>query len=269
MANLTPKEKRIIEEVLRMSDGYVLDFSNRTFQEFFWDTFKIDIYDAKYAFNGDSKAKKLRAFLQLESDQVVGKALNELIPMIEYFYPDTKIPTDYFEIVQRLLGNKSPKVKTVDDFLKEDFGNIDLNKIKDIEGSVAQVLESRLKESIICINQYAPLAAIFLLGSILEGILYAIANKNPKIFNQASCAPKKDGKPKTFDEWKLAELIDVAYETKFIRLDVKKFSHELRDFRNYIHPYVQMSSNFAPDKHTAEICLQVLKAAIAGLNKKE
>jgi len=50
-----------------------------------------------------------------------------------------------------------------------------------------------------------------------------------------------------------------------LRLDVKKFSHVMRDFRNYIHPYEQMASKFNPDKHTAEICLQVLRAAIVGL----
>ena len=71
---------------------------------------------------------------------------------------------------------------------------------------------------------------------------------------------------KRFPDWKLAELIDVACELGYLRLDVKKFSHTLRDFRNYIHPYEQMSSGFSPDKHTAEICLQVLRAAIASLS---
>ena len=40
-----------------------------------------------------------------------------------------------------------------------------------------------------------------------------------------------------------------------------------RGFRNYIHPYQQQASNFAPDEHTARICLQVLKAAIAQLSE--
>jgi hypothetical protein len=50
-------------------------------------------------------------------------------------------------------------------------------------------------------------------------------------------------------------------------LDVKKFSHALRDFRNYIHPYEQMASRFNPDAHTAQICFQVLRAAISALSK--
>ncbi len=47
---------------------------------------------------------------------------------------------------------------------------------------------------------------------------------------------------------------------------VKKFSHSLRDFRNYIHPYEQVSSRFNPDEHTARISWQVLKAALFQLS---
>ena len=70
---------------------------------------------------------------------------------------------------------------------------------------------------------------------------------------------------KAFPDWSLAQMIDVACELGYLKIDVRKFSHALRDFRNYIHPYQQMSSQFAPDKHTAEICIQVLRAAIASL----
>ena len=66
----------------------------------------------------------------------------------------------------------------------------------------------------------------------------------------------------------VSQLIDVACEIGFLKIDVKKFSHALRDFRNYIHPYQQFSSKFTPDSHTAKICFQVLKAAIADLNSE-
>ena len=91
--------------------------------------------------------------------------------------------------------------------------------------------------------------------------------QNPRSFNQAASAPKdKDGKVRPFQDWSLAQFIDAAHSLGLLKLDVKKFGHALRDFRNYIHPYQQMASGFAPDEHTAEICLQVLKAAIASLS---
>jgi hypothetical protein len=69
-------------------------------------------------------------------------------------------------------------------------------------------------------------------------------------------------------KWIIAnDFINVARDLNLVGEDVKKFSHALRDFRNYIHPYQQMSSNFNPDEHTAQICWKVLQAAITQLSK--
>ena len=58
----------------------------------------------------------------------------------------------------------------------------------------------------------------------------------------------------------------MANDIGLLQQDVKTFSHGLREFRNYIHPEQQMSSGFKPDKHTAELCFQTLKAALAGVS---
>jgi hypothetical protein len=113
----------------------------------------------------------------------------------------------------------------------------------------------------------APLAAIFLCGSTLEGILLGIACRKPREFNGSALSPKdKAGKPRQFHDWNLNDFINVARDLNLVGEDVKKFSHGLRDFRNYIHPYQQMTSSFNPDEHTAKICWQVLRAAIAQLS---
>lgn len=44
--------------------------------------------------------------------------------------------------------------------------------------------------------------------------------------------------------------------------------HDLRNFRNYLHPHQQMISGFTPDEHTAKVCFQVLKAALASVAGK-
>lgn len=91
-----------------------------------------------------------------------------------------------------------------------------------------------------------------------------IALKYPADFNRANSSPKdnKTGKVRNFYEWTLSNLIDVSHEFGLLKEDVKKFCHILRDFRNYIHTYEQMSHNFHHDEHTAKICFQVLKAAL-------
>lgn len=254
-----------------MANGYVLDFSNNTFAEFFREAANIDIYAPKYAFNGDSKAKRLRAFWETEPDALVGKVLAGLLEVWQYNAARNGQTNDSLQykqaavIVARLTGKQPDPVATEQEFLHRQYQNISIKNLS-IDLNLAPVLESRLAEAQHCLES-APLATIFLCGSILEGILLGVALQKPKEFNQAANSPKdKDNKVKPFHEWSLAQFIDVAHGLGALKLDVKKFSHELRDFRNYIHPYQQLASKFTPDKHTAEICLQVLKAAIADLS---
>ena len=61
-----------------MGGGYVLDFSNKTFAEFFDDEFQVDIYDDTYAIGGDSKAKRLRFFIRLSTPRQAGRVLRAL-----------------------------------------------------------------------------------------------------------------------------------------------------------------------------------------------
>lgn len=147
-------------------------------------------------------------------------------------------------------------------FLETEFKEIPLDSLP-VEASLVPYLEARIKEIGQCVS-VAPLSTIFLIGSTLEGILLGVALNNLETYNRAESAPKdsKTGKVKKLDKWTLNDLIDVSYEVGFLKEDVKKFSHVLRDFRNFIHPYLQMSRRFQPDEYTARICFQVLKAAL-------
>lgn len=271
MSSLKMLERDCIEELLGMGSGYVMDFSNRTFSEFFRESAHVDIYEDKYAVNGDSKAKRLRAFIEIEPDPIVGKTISDLLEYWRYktLQPsadETALAARATQLVERLLGRPMQPRNSEQEFLKQDFGPLSIQKIS-TTGLLAPILESRLTEAIQCLKADAPLAVIFHCGSILEGLLLGLAIAKPQQFNQAPNSPKdKSGDVKRFHDWTLAEFIDVACELGYLKLDVKKFSHGLRDFRNYIHPYEQMSSQFNPDRHTAEICLQVLKAAIASLS---
>ncbi len=156
-----------------------------------------------------------------------------------------------------------------DDFLKKEFQEISLENIG-LDATITEVLKLRIAEIEKCLSADAPLSVIFLAGSTLEGVLLGVALKYPKEFNQSKSAPKdKEGKTRQYPDWTLSNFIDVAYEVGILAEDVKKYSHSLRDFRNYIHPYQQMSSRFNPDKHTAKISWQVLKAALFQLSRNK
>jgi hypothetical protein len=141
MANLTFNEKQLIESVFGMNSGYVLNFSNREFEEFMSDVVQYKIY-SKYP--GLSKAKMLRQFLKDEPDTYVGKAI---IMLINYMSDNNLVNVDkkekvdkLYDLGKRLLGKnqtqkaptqqkaQNPKVTTVDfDSLNKSL--LDLEKI--------------------------------------------------------------------------------------------------------------------------------------------
>lgn len=274
MSSLTDTEKRYFENLLGMGSGYVLDYTDQTFAEFF-KSHRVAIHDAKYQTYGSSKAKKLRSFWEQEPDALVGKVLSELLDTSEAIgalngqQSDNAVLAKARSIVARLEGKSAsspkPAAQTVDDFLHNEFIIPNIQKLP-IEAQAVPIIESRLKEARTAIAAGAYLSTIFLCGSVLEAVLLGAAQKEPARFNQATASPKAaDGSVKRFHEWSLAQFIDAASEVGIIKPDVKKFGHGLRDFRNYIHPYEQMASGFTPDQHTAKVCFQVLKAALASV----
>jgi hypothetical protein len=132
--------------------------------------------------------------------------------------------------------------------------------------SLSEILLFRWEEVQRCVGADAHLSAVIMMGSILEGVLLHKVEQNLKISNQANASPKdRTGKPKAIHEWGLSSLIDIAHEVGWIQGDVKRFSHELRNSRNIVHPYEQRARNEKPDKDTCNICWQVVRAAVADL----
>jgi hypothetical protein len=76
MADLTYIEKASIESFLGMKTGYVMDFTDRTFQEFIVEAVGLDIDDKKYHYASNSKANRLRRFMKVESNYTFGKLLS-------------------------------------------------------------------------------------------------------------------------------------------------------------------------------------------------
>ena len=105
MSNLTAMEKRKIERAFNMSSGYVLNFTNRTFSEFFLDSVGLDIYNTKYDYGSGSKANRMRAFWEIESNYMVGKLLGDIFDNwneLSDHYDQTQTPDDCLRIVHRL-----------------------------------------------------------------------------------------------------------------------------------------------------------------------
>lgn len=78
MTNIRAIDMLFLDDLFEMGGGYVLNFSDRTFAQFFDEELRNNIDDSRYSKNGTSKAKRLRCFLQTVDKATVVRTLHAL-----------------------------------------------------------------------------------------------------------------------------------------------------------------------------------------------
>ena len=118
MANLTYREKSVLEELFGMASGYVMDFSNSSFSRFIGDVINIDVYDGPGYEEYSSKANKLRQIWNEEPDNVVGTLIEALLSYFEDMQLRQDKLTDYerkkideMRLVATRLKGSSPRIE--------------------------------------------------------------------------------------------------------------------------------------------------------------
>lgn len=264
---------RAIDTVLEMGSGYVLDFTDRTFAEFFRD-YGVRIDDPKYSVEGGSKAKRLRYFLRVTPPPLSGKVLAGLM---EYRLASSgNVDPGAWDTVAKVaarLGGVPPRAElptpepapamTERELLARSL------RPEAVAGAtrdptMAAIVLDRLQEAERCLGVEAYLAAVILAGSVLEALCLDFGAQHPERVNRAFEAAYSKPPPK-LHEWHLRQWIDALGSMGDLSPNIEKFGHALRDFRNYVHPAQQRASGFRLDKHTAEISLRVVVAAIDDL----
>ncbi|CAN5391860.1 hypothetical protein BH09PSE1_BH09PSE1_02230 [soil metagenome] len=103
----------LVDQALGMDQGYVLDFSDRTFNDFIKRTFSIDVTAPTYTVDGTSKAKRMRAFLRA----LVPGAQAEVLRAFWAYrqksptaHPtlEPRVEKAFLEMVARLEGGSQP-----------------------------------------------------------------------------------------------------------------------------------------------------------------
>ena len=128
------------------------------------------------------------------------------------------------------------------------------------------ILINRWTECIKCLEADAPLSSLVMMGGMLEAILLARINSHTnkaEIINSKS-APidNKTGKVFPLQVWTLKNYIDVSHELNWITQSTKDIGEVLRDYRNYIHPYKELSHGIIINKPDAELFWQITKSII-------
>jgi hypothetical protein len=94
MVDLKNSDIRIIDEAFQADPGYCLNFSDRTFSEYFEDEFRINIDDPRYRAGGTSKMNRLRTFFRISDAALTSKVMRALAEyregMFGAYKPETK-----------------------------------------------------------------------------------------------------------------------------------------------------------------------------------
>lgn len=174
MASLSILNKNKLEKLFDMKGGYVLDFSNSSFQRHIKDVVNIDIYDDKYLDNGDSKANRLRTFWDKESNKVVARLLNSLLEYYKYIYM-----SDNKEIRERInLFNECEKIiEELEENTQEIMVNLDT-----ISDDNFEVLSSAIRE---CIDRGQAILAVDRLHTYMVRYIRKLCDLNSIEYNKS------------------------------------------------------------------------------------
>ena len=108
------------------------------------------------------------------------------------------------------------------------------------------ILSRRWNECVKCVANSAPLAAVVMMGGLAEALLLTKVHREPepktRVFS-AKATPKdnKTGKALNLKEWTLRDYIEVAHELKWITVSTRDVGVVVRDYRNYIHPFKELT----------------------------
>ncbi len=102
------------------------------------------------------------------------------------------------------------------------------------------ILTRRWNECRNCVSADAHLAAIVMMGGLLEALFVARANKmavkTPLINATSAPKDKTTGKTVNYQEWMLDSYIKVGRELGWITHSAKDVADILKEYRNYVHP---------------------------------
>lgn len=126
------------------------------------------------------------------------------------------------------------------------------------------ILTRRWNECAKCVEADAHLAAIVMMGGLLEALFVARANKMPDKtpLTSATNAPKDKvtGKTTNYQDWMLDSYIKVGFELKWITESAKDVADKLKEYRNFIHPAKELRYGVTLGLNDSSMFWQVTKA---------
>jgi hypothetical protein len=126
------------------------------------------------------------------------------------------------------------------------------------------ILARRWSECSKCVTADAHLAAVVMMGGLLEALFVARANKmaDKTPLTSATNAPKdkNTGKTTNYQDWMLDSYIKVGFELGWITESAKDIADKLKEYRNFVHPAKELRYGVTLGHNDSSIFWQVTKA---------
>jgi hypothetical protein len=130
--------------------------------------------------------------------------------------------------------------------------------------AMQQILVRRWEECVRCLKGGADLAAIVMMGGLLEALLLArlLRETDKNVVFRAAAAPtyRKTNKPMPLQDWTLNNYIDVAKELEWISRTARDVGGVLRDYRNYVHPQKELSDKIVLKAGDSSLMWEIVKS---------
>ena len=142
-----------------------------------------------------------------------------------------------------------------------------------VSGNLKSILTRDYRDAEFCYKNKRWKPAIVLYGSVLEAILMHLLKKQKKadlikVKNSinSSRPPNKRRIPRNLDRYSFSDMIDVAEGLGIITSELGK-ADWIREYRNLIHPAVELRGSIKPDKNRASISRNLLDMVLKDVIK--
>jgi len=161
--------------------------------------------------------------------------------------------------IRKITSSEMQKDRTP----QELFPSPDFSKLTS-DAEIAELLSLRWTQAQLCHAKELCLAAIILMGSLMEGALYARAISDRNSSHKSTAAPPGST---PIEEWKCEALINVALTEGWIKKDANDSAKNLKDWRNYVHLREHAKQGTEVDLDTCDMGWSAVRAVVNDLLK--
>jgi hypothetical protein len=145
----------------------------------------------------------------------------------------------------------------------------DFSPLTKLDAKMRRILERRWIECTKCVDVKAHLAAVVMMGGLLEALLVTrvdqMTDKKPLFASKAIPIDPKTNKAVPIQDWMLKTYLEVGADMSWITPLAKKIAVSLGEYRNYVHPAKELKDDVTIIDHDSKMLWDVTKNLVTQL----